>query len=214
MSTWFFILCNGLDFYSCFLFADTPEELLALSRAIATAYGGTVRLKNLFSSTADERKERFHLLSLMMTVVIDVGVTLGELMVQPDVRDVLDAYVRARDPSVPPHRWAETIARARLMLESGELSALPARLLVEVQVMLTRHADVYKAYRAESAQMLWEDYARTAVQEGEEGGHCLCLHCQLLICYSHTRRHVDHNTLACSLAFLLSTHVEKCVERG
>jgi hypothetical protein len=158
------------------LFADTPGELLTLSGAISRAFGGVVRLKNLFSSSLDERNGRFHLLSLMLTVVIDVGVTLGALMARPSVRDAVDAYVRARDPSVPPHRWAETTARARLMLESGAMSALPARLLVEVQVMLTSDADVrrkmhevYKAYRAESAQMLWEDYARTAAEEGLPG---------------------------------------------
>jgi hypothetical protein len=72
-----------------------------------------VRVKNLFSASLNERAERFHLLPLMLTVVVDGEVTFGELMQRPEARAAVDAYVAARDPTVPPHRWTETTARAR-----------------------------------------------------------------------------------------------------
>jgi hypothetical protein len=136
-----------------------------------------VRVKNLFLATLDERAERFHLLPLMLTVAVDGELTFGELMQRPEARAAVDAYVAARDPTVPPHRWAETTTRARAMLETGALSAVRAQLLGEVQMVMSAHASVregmhelYKAYRAESAVLLWQDFARTAAAEEGGGG--------------------------------------------
>ena len=218
---------HNVDVIRCLVSADSPEELLALSKALDEAFGGAVRYKNLFAASPSERAERFHLLTVMLTVMVDSGTLLGELMQMPDVRKTLDAYVvpllfklhiipfvrgspyyqfesasinllfpfvlsydqcesdltytlylflryvSARDPTLPPHRWAETTARARAMLKSDALASLQARLLGEVQLVLTTHStvrhkmhEVYKAYRAESAERLWEDFARTAVVEG------------------------------------------------
>ena len=170
---------HNVDVVRCLVSADTPEELLALCKALSEAFGGVVRLKNLFSAPLAEREERFHLLPLMLTVEVGArGATYGELMLRPDVREAMDVYVCARDPTVPPHRWAETTTCARAMLASDTLSSLPVRLLGEVQMVLESHGqvrhmmhEVYKAFRAESPQLLWEDFARTAmVEEGVESG--------------------------------------------
>jgi ankyrin repeat protein len=167
---------HNVDVVRCLVSAETPEELLALAKDLSVAFGGVVRVKNLFPAPLSERSERFHLLLLMLTVAVDGGETFGERMQRPMAREAVDAYVRARDPTVPPHRWAETTKHARAMLESGALSGMRAQVLGEVQMALTVAAEVrdemhevYKAFRAESALLLWEDYARTAADEGERG---------------------------------------------
>lgn len=87
----------------------------------------TVKLKNLFATTEAERAERFHLLPLMVTVAIDIGDTFGPFMQRGETQAALDKYIRRRDPGIPAHKWMETTAAARAMLESQAFADTPVR---------------------------------------------------------------------------------------
>lgn len=158
---------NNVDVVRCLVSVDTPTELLHVTHQLSTQFGGIVRFKNLFTSTPTDRASRFHMLSLMLTVVADGGATYGRWVKEPRVKDALQRYIDMRDRSIPPHRWAETTAAAHAMLCSEELRDVPVRLLGEIQVLLTAHMlvrdqmhEVYKAYRAETATLLYADFAR------------------------------------------------------
>jgi ankyrin repeat protein len=160
---------HNADVTRCLVTAVTPTELLAVAAALSREFAGVVKVKNLFSATLPERAERFHLLPLMLTVETTAGgSTFATFMQQPDVRAEVDAYIADRDPGVPRHKWIETTAAALKMLESGAMAEYPVAVLGELQLMLTGHAEVrhqmhevYKAYRAESELLLYEDYTRT-----------------------------------------------------
>lgn len=168
---------NNIDVTRCLVTADTPAELLAVGKCITSAFGGVVKLKNLFSASEAERSARYHLLPLMLTVVVDGGGTYADVLTRPEVIQAIDRYVAQRDPSVPAHMWRETTTTAKAVLASPELADLPVRVLGEAQLVLTPHAEtrhgmheIYKAYRAETPLQLFEDYARTS---GADGAGCL-----------------------------------------
>jgi hypothetical protein len=144
------VSANNVDVVRCLVTADTPTELLAVGRRLAQAFtGGVVRLKNLFAASVAERTERFHLLPLMLTVVVDGDGDDGadhtafrQLLIDPHTSVPVGAYATVRDPGVPPSRWALTTAAARAMLASESVGSRPAQILGELQLVLTRHAVV------------------------------------------------------------------------
>eukprot|EP00037_Helgoeca_nana_P018092 m.172629 g.172629 ORF g.172629 m.172629 type:complete len:858 (+) comp24291_c0_seq2:37-2610(+) len=166
--------CN-VDVVRCLVTAETPEELVALAGKLSVAFGGVVRLKNLFVGTAQDRAERFHLLPLMLTVAVDGGTVYRDFMQRPEVRAAVDRHIAAPESGAVPHRWAETAGRARSMLESEGMATVPVRVLGELQLMLSAHTahrhhmhEVYKAYRAETPVQLYEDFRRTVSPDDSE----------------------------------------------
>lgn len=76
--------------------------------------------------------------------------------------------MRTWSPGTPLHRWEETTARARAMLSSPELAGREVAVLGEIQLMLPEHTavrnrmhEMYKVHRAETAVLLYTDFARS-----------------------------------------------------
>jgi len=159
---------HSLDVVRCLVSGDSTSCLRALVSSLSAEFGGVKKIKNFFTAPKKVRAERFHLVSIMLTVVVDSGTSVGDLVHQQTSRISMDKYVAARDPGVPQHVWTTTTSLARKMLTSEALARIPARVLGEVQLMLADHVafrhmmhEVYKAFRAESDTELHDDFARS-----------------------------------------------------
>lgn len=157
---------HNIDVTRCLVTAVAPPELVSMISALAAAFP-VVKVKNLFAAPEAERSERFHLLPVILTVVVDGGCCYREFVRREPYRTAVAHHVADRDHGVPKGRWQKVTAAARRVLEADALGETRVRVLGEVQLMLTAHADareimheVYKAHRAESPQLLYEDFAR------------------------------------------------------
>eukprot|EP00037_Helgoeca_nana_P018346 m.175489 g.175489 ORF g.175489 m.175489 type:complete len:993 (+) comp24410_c0_seq1:258-3236(+) len=145
--------------------AKSAPELISLASFCTAVFGGATKVKNLAAASSAERAERFHLLPMMLTVNVDVGLTYGEFVKLPQVQTSVEEYIAARSAGVPKHRWATTTSAAWSMLQSSDLADVPVQILGEVQMTLAGHAvvrnqmhEVYKAWRAETEMLLHRDF--------------------------------------------------------
>ena len=86
--------------------------MLKLYTSLMTFFSkkGVAKVKNLFALPEAEQKKRFNLLSLMVTVVFDAGVTFQELAAQPGVKAMWDTYcAQCPDASEPAERWSRHV---------------------------------------------------------------------------------------------------------
>ena len=112
-------VCRGI------LAPDTPEALLEVYAEVVNHFGGDAhrgiaKLKNLFDLEPEERAERFHLLSVMVTVVHDTGLTFEQLCQMDGTAALWSEYcTQCPDATQPAERWARTTASGLLLVPQG-----------------------------------------------------------------------------------------------
>ena len=65
----------NIDLIRLLAMAMDHEMVLAFYAALLERFGGAGKVKNLFALAEDERADRFHLVSLMVTVVFDANMS-------------------------------------------------------------------------------------------------------------------------------------------
>ena len=155
---------HNVDIIRNLVMAMTPDMCKAFYRALLERFGGAAKVKNLYALSENERAERFNLVSLMVTLVFDPGMTFGELCQQPETRAAWDAFI-AKPQGEPTFRWAKMCGVARRYIESSEMACRPVLVFGEVQILLSAVAEVrhvmhepYKGWRAEECTQLYDDY--------------------------------------------------------
>jgi hypothetical protein len=129
------IRCNGVS------------AMISLAMGLAKSFGGYVKWKNLFELPTSQQKERYHLLSFMISVVYDSKRTYQELHEDPAVQRKWHAY-RGKPQGVPKEQW-EAQVDATVDLLTSERKHETARIIGEVQVLL----DVYVRIRGYMHEM-------------------------------------------------------------
>merc|ERR1711998_126132 len=127
--------------------------------------GGSVKFKNLYALPEKERSERFHLVSLVVSVVHKSERTLGEMASSPEGKAILDRYCEDPPPGFPAERWERHTSLVRQMLvDDAAVRDAPVSVIGEVQILLDDVKRVrddmqepYKYHRAGSAVELYED---------------------------------------------------------
>ena len=167
---------HNLDVIRCMLVPDSTHEMMQLLQDLTTYFGdGIAKLKNLFALDGQKRAERFGLLSLMVTVVFETGLTYRELSEQAHTRGMWDAYCQeCPDGSEPKERWVRLSTQARDYLEGDGLADTEVVMFAEVQILLHRYLkmrhnmhEVYMAYRAHDPVQLHKDYLRTSLNRSD-----------------------------------------------
>ena len=110
-----------------------PEAAIDVLDRLMASFGGCTKIKNLFELEAPERHARFDLLSLMVTVPFDTGLTYGQLAERGNAGS-WESYA-TRPVGMIPARWTAGVARAVENLSSPELGSLPAIMHCEIQIM-------------------------------------------------------------------------------
>ena len=153
----------NIDLIRCLAMAMSPEMVLAFYAALLERFGGAGKVKNLFALPEDERADRFHLASLMVTVVYDANMSYAELCQLPETRKLWDDYLGTPDKGEPKDRWGKMGAVARRYLEG--LGSRRVVALGEVQILLREFAEIrremhspYKCWRAADPTQLCNDY--------------------------------------------------------
>ena len=77
-----------LDCLRCLLTGPSPAALHAIIAAISEEFGGVVQIKNPFELAEEDQEARCFLLLINITVVFDVGKTIGELATGPAAEQV------------------------------------------------------------------------------------------------------------------------------
>ena len=141
------------------LVACSLDKTAALVGALDAAFGGTVKLKNLYELIEAEREGRFGITPIMLTLVYEPGCTVGEAMRRG--KAAVDAYC-GKACGQPRERWHRHTDEVRELLEA---STAPARILCEVQILLAEMVEVrhkmhegYKVFRADAPHLLFEDF--------------------------------------------------------
>jgi hypothetical protein len=154
---------HNIDLIRCLAMAMSPEMVLAFYGALLERFGGAGKVKNLFALPEDERADRFHLVSLMVTVVYDANMSYAELCQLPETRKLWDDYLGTPDKGEPKDRWGKMGAVARRYLEG--LGSRRVIALGEVQILLREFAEIrhemhspYKCWRAADPAQLCNDY--------------------------------------------------------
>lgn len=136
---------------------------------LCRTFGGCVKLKNLFDLPEEERANRYHLLSIMATVLVTTGVTYGELVQDPAVQKAWAAHRSSPDPIEPLTRWHKIVDGAIEYLSSPELRDVEVKMLGEVQLMPSAYVhtrqrmhEVYRVDRAADTVALWNDMRRSS----------------------------------------------------
>ena len=156
-------VAHNLDVLRCLVAARNVRRLLQFLAMMRAKFGALPKWKNLFGLGADARAQRFHLVSVMLTVEFDAGVTYGELAKSPEAQTAWDAYCAAPQGE-PAERWNRDTAAARQVLGGKKLAKLPVKMLAEIQVLLehfvpirARIHDPYLLFRAADEVKLLAD---------------------------------------------------------
>jgi len=149
--------------------ANDPAKVKALLKSLSDEFGGYAKKKNLFAHSAEDRESRYHLLSIMVTVCHDAGMTFGEMAINKDVAEKWKNYTENGAGGEPQERWLRLTARAKEFLMSAHLKDEPVRLLCETQILLMDYVHVrhkmhepYRVGRAASPAAIYNDFARSA----------------------------------------------------
>lgn len=143
------------------------ERTVPFVKALLKAFGGAAKVKCLYSLPPSERADRFHLVSVMITVVYEPGLTNAQLLGTEEAAALIKAYC-AEPKGVPAERWGEHTQQAVELLTTGEAGRAQTKILGEIQVVLPFFAKVrhqmhepYKAWRSETAQQLYDDFVHS-----------------------------------------------------
>ena len=155
---------NNADVIRNLVACPTVEDQINAMMAVSDMCGGVVKIKNLFDLDESDRAQRHHLLSTMIIVMFDAGITYGDLAADPASQALWDAYAEA-PAGEPKERWARMTAKARGYLSSPEMRHVQVNIMGEIQFLqapyvLVRHQmhEVYKAERAQNGVQLHEDF--------------------------------------------------------
>ena len=74
------------------LAAPAKKKTKPFLKSLLEEFNGCVKFKNLYALPDAERADRFHLVSLMVSVVHKTGKTFGEMMSTPEGKKALDEY--------------------------------------------------------------------------------------------------------------------------
>ena len=153
--------------------AKDPKQVFALLKLMNEEFGGYAKLKNLFVLSEYDRKNRFHLLSIMMTVCFRSGRTFKEVLADPAVQAKWKQYIEEGMENEPAERWARHTARAMDFLKSPHLQDEEVKLMCETQILLDAYTSVrsemhepYRIGRAADPASLFHDFARSAGGDG------------------------------------------------
>ena len=149
--------------------------ILQLPKTVAVHvwFAGIAKYKNLYGLDANSRAERYHLLGILVTIVLDLGMTYAELCEMTGVAAIWKTYcLRSPDGSVPRERWQRESQQALAYLQSSFLANKPVKILGEVQIMLQHHVEVrrrmhepYRVRRATTPTELHDDYLRSQPED-------------------------------------------------
>ena len=149
--------------------AATPAQAKQVLAALCREFGGYAKIKNLFALSNAEQEDRFHLLSIMVTVCFDAGRTYRDIASDPRVQKKWAAYAENGAGSEPRERWRRHTARAVAFLSSEHMASTPVRILGETQILLADYTRVrhgmhepYRVWRAANPTSLFHDFARSS----------------------------------------------------
>jgi len=149
--------------------AKDPSQVFVLLGLMNEEFGGYAKLKNLFVLPEQERKDRFHLLSVMMTVCFRAGRTYKDLLADPEVQAKWTDYIDNGMENEPAERWKRHTKRAVEFLRSPHLQDEEVKLMCETQILLDDYTRVraemhepYRMWRAANPTSLYHDFARSA----------------------------------------------------
>eukprot|EP00039_Didymoeca_costata_P029926 m.27083 g.27083 ORF g.27083 m.27083 type:complete len:706 (+) comp7859_c0_seq2:314-2431(+) len=141
------------------------DKTLGFYSALVEAFDGVAKKKCLYGLTKEEQANRFHLLSLMITVVYDTGMTYKQLLKQSGIKEKIDVYCKNPKVGFPKDRWEEHTANVIKLFTTKACMNERVKILGEVQIVLPKYAAVrhkmhepYKAFRAETPEQLYNDY--------------------------------------------------------
>ena len=141
------------------------DDMIRVLEVLNEEFDGIAKLKNLFSLDETKRAERYHLCTLMVTVIIDGRKTYGKMLESEEFQNVWEEYTAAIPLSESKERWERITALAWKYLNHPELRKCRVRAFGEVQIIL--HADsqirhamhmVYKVSRATNEKQLHLDF--------------------------------------------------------
>ena len=116
----------------------TADDMMRSVARLSEAFGGIAKFKNLFTLQEAERAARFHLTSLMVTVVHSSGRTYREIGEDPRVQE-LWARHRAQPQTPPQALWQAQVDRAVAFLRCDALQDKQVEMLGEVQLLFQPH---------------------------------------------------------------------------
>ena len=131
----------NIDLIRNLVMAMTPEMSKAFYTALLRRFGGAAKVNNLYALPEDERAARFNLVSLMVTVVFDPGMTYGELCQLPETQRIWDEYTGTPRGETEDW-WRNLCGAARRCLESPAMASQPVLVLGEVQILLRQFAEI------------------------------------------------------------------------
>ena len=123
----------NIDTLRCLVVLD-EDTLWAFFEELSSTFGGVVKLKNLFALPEGERERRHHMLSIMVTLLLEPGITYGQLVGDAAVQATWRTH-RAAPDGEPTARWHMIVDRAIAYMERPEMADVPVRLLAEVQIL-------------------------------------------------------------------------------
>eukprot|EP00039_Didymoeca_costata_P003608 m.68656 g.68656 ORF g.68656 m.68656 type:complete len:1122 (-) comp11989_c0_seq1:74-3439(-) len=132
-------------------------------RNLVLEFGGVARVKNEFTESRRDREAKFHLLSLVVTLPCELGMTYKSLSESENVKALWDKYLM--DSECEPHeQWRRHVNEARAYLQSGFLEKEKVVVLGETKIMLQLHSrarfrmhEKYKIWRAPTDTSLYND---------------------------------------------------------
>lgn len=165
-----------LDCLRCLLTGPSPVALHAIIAAISEEFGGVVQIKNPFELAEEDQEARCFLLLINITVVFDVGKTIGELATGPAAEQVFADFKLATSHGEPQDRWLSLVEDGIAVLQQPSLKDVPAQLAAELQCTLDAVAEgralmhyPYDAKRSGGCQALYANFAGSGGAVEEEG---------------------------------------------
>eukprot|EP00040_Diaphanoeca_grandis_P031069 m.185090 g.185090 ORF g.185090 m.185090 type:complete len:773 (+) comp32218_c0_seq1:123-2441(+) len=155
----------NIDVIRSLLLLPDAASIITVLHALVKDFNGIAQLKNLYSLPEDERAARFHLLTVMLTVVMDTGMTFGEMSKNPENRKIWEDFGKKVPTGEPRERWESMCGRALKYLNHTSIADEVVYVFGEVQIILkddatVRHQmhTVYKVFRAETPDQLLADF--------------------------------------------------------
>ena len=174
----------NIDISRCCTTFDNPESMKNGIEALVKTFSkegghgnsGIGRIKNGFALSDEAAAKSFHYRSYMMNIIVDFGISFGELVKDPKSVEMLNNYVErlSENPKEPIGRWKRHAEAAVAHLRSKALSSQNVMMICEVQVLLRPYLHarkkmhlLYKVVRADSDVHLATQFAVNEV-EGRE----------------------------------------------
>ena len=166
---------KNVDINRTLAVAENAAQMLALLDALQGRFGAFVKFKNGMALSDEDAASIFHLRLFMVSVLFEhpTLATFEEMCDDAGVQARWAAYAEAEAPAtVPRGQWDRDVARALGWLRSAEMAGERVRMVCEVQCLLSLYRDVrmrmhevYKAYRADTPQSLYEDFVKYGKEE-------------------------------------------------